>query len=251
MAGIASLRSAAATDTGTVRQNNEDSAYAGHRLYAVGDGLGGHVSGEVASRIAIRGIRGYDTARAAADPRGSLAAGIREANLQIGTAITHDLRLLGMGTTLTAMLFSGDTAAIGNIGDSRAYLLRDGILELLTEDHSLGNLVAESRASADVAARLVRYLDGRPDRSPDLILHAVRPSDRYLLCTDGLSGAVSAEAIRDALSGTGDPGAAAARLVGLAIQAGGQDNITVIVIDASAADQGDPVGVPVTIGAAA
>jgi protein phosphatase len=249
MTATDTLSSAAATDIGLVRRNNEDSAYAGHRLYVVCDGLGGHVSGEVASSLAIRGTRQYDTVPAV-DPRETLAPAIRDANRQITTAITRDPRLLGMGTTLTAMLFGGDVAAIGNIGDSRAYLLRDGRLQLLTEDHSLGRLVAEARASASVAARLVRYLDGRPDRSPDLILHAVRPGDRYLLCSDGLSGAITAHAIRVALACAGDPASAAASLISLALQAGGPDNITVIVVDAGTAPSVPAAGGPVTLGAA-
>jgi PPM family protein phosphatase len=243
-------RAAALTDTGSVRARNEDSAYAGHWLYAVADGLGGHVAGDVASATVIRTLRQWDTANAAADPLVALATAIHAANEQLLAAVTRDPELRGMGTTLTAILIdsTGAEAVVANIGDSRAYLLRDRQLHPLAEDHTLGRLVAETRTSAATAARLVRYLDGRLDRSPDLTLRTIRPGDRYLLCSDGLTCVVGEDAIAGILSGTGDANEAADLLVQLAGEAGSPDNVTVIVIDTGAANAATA---PATIGAAA
>ena len=151
-----------------------------------------------------------------------------------------------MGTTLTALLRSGDQAALVNIGDSRAFRLRSGQLRQMTEDHVLGNLVSNAGAMAPV---LVRFLDGRPDRSPDLGLRELLPGDRYLLCTDGLSPVVAAAAIGDVLTAAAGPREAVRQLVALAEDAGAPDNISVIVIDVREGGEEDVE--PVTLGAAA
>jgi protein phosphatase len=236
-----------ATSTGLVRDHNQDSAYAGWWLYAVADGLGGHAAGEVASSITIRTLREYDSA---AHPRSTMSAAIQDAGARVRAAVDADPALRGMGTTLTAMLFHASGAVLASIGDSRAYQLRDSHLQMLTEDHNLGRLVAQAAVSAELAPRLVRYIDGRPDRSPDLIPVTIRPGDRYLLCTDGLSGVIDPDSIRTALLGTPDPANAASRLLSLADGAGSPDNVTAVVIDVGAATNRPAAGRPVTAGAA-
>jgi protein phosphatase len=154
-----------------------------------------------------------------------------------------------MGTTLTAMLRSGDHAALVHIGDSRAFRLRDGQLRQITEDHVMGNLV--SGAEVVLAPVLSRYLGGLPERSPDLGLRELRPGDRYLLCSDGLSPVVSIGDVRSALVSARDPHDAVRELVALAGDAGAPDNITVIVIDVHPAGPGVAPAEPVTLGAAA
>jgi len=151
-----------------------------------------------------------------------------------------------MGTTLTAMLWSGNRLGLAHIGDSRAFRLRDGELEQITEDHVMGKLVSNAGSLAPVISR---YLDGRPDRSPDLSVREARPGDRYLLCSDGLSPVVSTEQIRDVLASTADLGDVVGELVALADEAGGPDNISVIVIDAGKVRAGSTT--PVVLGAAA
>jgi len=237
---------AVGSDTGRVRENNEDTAYAGRWLHAVADGLGGHAAGEVASAAVIGTIRGWDTQAAAADPLPSLASAIQAANGQLASKTARDAALRGMGTTLTAILMSasGGRAAIANIGDSRAYLLRAGQLRQLTEDHVMGKLVAS--APGQLAAVLVRYLDGRSGRSPDLTIRETRPGDRYLLCTDGLSSTVPAAEIRSVLASGAAPGETVRQLILLANEAGGPDNITAVIIDIHQNGYGlpNPAGAP-------
>jgi PPM family protein phosphatase len=244
-ATVATL-AAAASEVGMVRQNNEDSVYSGWWLHAVADGLGGHAAGELASAVVIGVLAAYD---AEVDP-GSLlevlGRAVTEANAEVARRVTEDPARVGMGTTLTALLRSGDQAALLNIGDSRAFRLRGGQLRLMTEDHVLGNLVSNAGGMAPV---LVRYLDGRPDRSPDLGLRELRPGDRYLLCTDGLSPVVTTTAIRDVLAAAISPGDALGRLFALAEEAGAPDNISAIVIDVREGAEEDAG--PVMLGAAA
>ena len=240
------MRAAAVSETGMVRQNNEDSAYSGRWLHAVADGLGGHAAGEVASAAVIGILAACDAEHEPGSLLEVLGRAVAEANAEVGRLVAEDPARLGMGTTLTALLRSGAQAALVNIGDSRAFRLRDGHLRQLTEDHILGNLVSNAGATAPV---LVRYLDGRPDRSPDLGLRELLPGDRYLLCTDGLSPVVTAEAIRDTLAAAPDPRAVARQLVALAEDAGAPDNISVIVIDVR--EGGEEDAEPVTLGAAA
>jgi PPM family protein phosphatase len=146
------------------------------------------------------------------------------------------------------MLWAGDYAGLVHIGDSRAFRLRDGQLRQITEDHTMGHLVSNAGALAPV---LSRYLDGRPDRSPDLGLRDLRPGDRYLICSDGLSPVVATTSIRHALSAADSPREAVRQLVALAEAVGGPDNISVIVIDVSGTGSGDELNEPVTLGAAA
>jgi PPM family protein phosphatase len=219
------------TDLGLLRANNEDAAHAGHRVIAVADGIGGGPAGEVASRAAIAAIAEMEAA-----DESDLRAAFTAADLGIRAAAKQDPSLDGMGTTLTAVLFTEPgEALLGHIGDSRAYLWRDGMLSRLTRDDTyVQSLVDEGLIDAEQARHhpqkslITRSLHGQDfiARFAKLI---TRPNDRYLLCTDGLSDMVSDESIAAAVGQGRDPRECAERLVRLALQAGGSDNVTVVV----------------------
>jgi PPM family protein phosphatase len=241
---------AASSHTGLVRQINEDSAYAGRWLQAVADGMGGHAAGEVASATVITAFSGYDASAPAERLVEILGRAVREANTAIRQRTEADPSLRTMGTTLTAMLWSGHSFALAHIGDSRAYRLRAGQLRQLTEDHALHNLVGGAAASPVLAPIMSRYLDGRPERSPDLALRQAQPGDRYLLCSDGLNAVVSDSSISEALSSADAPTSIVERLITLAVGLGGPDNITVTLIDVTAQPQ-ETAAPPQMLGAAA
>jgi protein phosphatase len=242
------LAAAAASETGLIRQNNEDAAYAGRWLFAVADGLGGHAAGEVASAAVIQTLRPHDAEVPPSALLEVLGREVAEANREVARQAAEDPARRGMGTTLTAMLFSGDRAAVAHIGDSRAFRLRDGQLRQITEDHTIGKLVWDADFLAPV---LARHLDGRPDRSADLGVRDLRAGDRYLLCSDGLSPVVDDRTLRDVLTLAANPADAVCQLVALAEDAGGPDNVTVVVIDVRAADAGLSPAEPVMLGSAA
>ena len=232
------LRYAIRSDVGLLREGNEDAAYAGPRLLAVADGMGGHAAGEVASAAAIAAIARLDDDVPGSDLLDALAGAVGEANHTLHDMVAADPVLEGMGTTLTAMLWSGGRVALVHIGDSRAYLLRDGEFHQITHDHTLvQTLVDEGRISPDDVAThpqrsmLLRALDGRADVEPDLSLREARLGDRYLLCSDGLSGVVSEETLHRTLAKVSNPDEVVLQLVELAIRGGGPDNITCIVAD--------------------
>lgn len=177
-----------------------------------------------------------------------LGRAVTEANREVARQAAEDPARQGMGTTLTAMLFSRDRAALAHIGDSRAFRLGDGQLRQLTEDHTIGNLVWDA---GFLAPLLARHLDGRPDRSADLSLRDLQAGDRYLLCSDGLSPVVDDRAIRDALTSAAAPAGAVRQLAALAEGAGGPDNATVVMIDVRAGEAGPTLTEPVTFGSAA
>jgi len=239
------------SSVGLVRTGNEDSAYVGRQLCAVADGLGGHVAGEIASATVIETLMSCDDKVAVADLLETMSATVSEANAELLRRIEEKPELAGMGTTLTAMLWSGTTAVLAHIGDSRAYLLRQGRLRQITEDHSLGKLVADVPGSARPPSVMVRYLDGQPERSPDLAVREVRPSDRYLLCSDGLSDVVTAESMHAVLVSVEDTRSAVRRLVGLADEGGGADNVTVVLVDVREAGADVVHAQPLLLGAAA
>jgi PPM family protein phosphatase len=239
---------AVASEIGLVRVRNEDSAYAGRWLCAVADGMGGHAAGDVASAAVVDAVRRFDVAAAAGQLTSVLGSAVLAANSQLIERADGVPELAGMGSTLTALLWSGAHVAVAHIGDSRAYLLRGGRLRRITEDHVLGNLVAEPMP-ARISEYLVRYLDARPGWSPDLSLRAVQPGDRYLICSDGLSSFASPEAIGDVLAG-GDADQAAESLVALAYAAGAPDNVTVIVVDMPDGAWWERDGSPLMLGAA-
>jgi PPM family protein phosphatase len=254
------LRFAVRSDVGLLREGNEDSAYAGPHLLAVADGMGGHAAGEVASAATIQTLAPLDAEDPGPDLVGVLADAVSTANLRLQELIISDPSIEGMGTTLTALLWSDGYAALCHIGDSRAYLLRDGQFVQITHDHTLvQSLVDEGKITEDDVAThphrslLLRALDGRTIAEPDLAPLETFPGDRYLLCSDGLSGVVTEQTLHQTLTSVRDPDQAAVQLVELAIRGGGPDNITVIVADVVDTRNGrvPPTWQPVFAGAAA
>mgnify|MGYP006286699829 CR=1 FL=1 len=227
-----------ATDTGRVRQANEDSLLTVDGLYAVADGMGGHQAGEVASRVALETLAaGFDAASTEV-----LVAAVEQANTALVDRAATDPGLAGMGTTLCAMalvdVHDRDAIAVVNVGDSRLYLLSDGELHQITEDHSLvATLQRQGRITADEAAVhpqrniLTRALgiDGRVLVDSWEIVPVV--GDRYLLCSDGLFNEVDESRIAAVLRRLADPTEAAQELVRLANEAAGRDNITCVIVD--------------------
>jgi protein phosphatase len=233
------LRYAVRSDVGLLREGNEDSAYAGPHLLAVADGMGGYEAGEVASAAVISTVAPLDQAELAeSELMDALGSAVTTAKQTLRHIVDSDPAVGSMGTTLTAMLWSGGTAAICHIGDSRAYLLRDGELYQITRDHTFVQaLVDQGRIRPDEVAThpqrslLLRALDGRSDADPDLSMLNAQQGDRYLLCSDGLPVAVSDELILQALAENAEPGDAVLQLIEFAIRGGGPDNITCIVAD--------------------
>jgi serine/threonine protein phosphatase PrpC len=251
------LRYAARSHTGLLREGNEDSVYAGPRILAVADGMGGHAAGEVASAVAIAALAHLDEDAPGSDLLDVLRESAVSANDHLRDMMSGDPTLEGMGTTLTAFLFAENRLGLLHIGDSRAYLLRDGQLSQITHDHTLvQTLVDEGRISEQEASShpqrslITRALDGRDGIEPDLSVREVRMGDRYLLCTDGLTGPVGRnETLQEALE-LPDPQESCDRLVQLALRGGGPDNVTVIVADV-VDGTGERSSAPVVAGAAA
>jgi PPM family protein phosphatase len=230
------LRVGGRSDVGLHRHNNQDSMYAGSHLIAVADGVGGAAGGEVASAVTITALRSLDSG-AITDPEAALRTAAEAADASIRDTIARDSALAGMSTTLTAILATDDRVTLAHIGDSRAYLLRDGVLTQLTHDHTLvqtliddGEITPEEALVHPRRSWIMRALDGRGQPELDLIGLDLQPGDRCLLCTDGLSSYVNEADIASGLA-DGDPQVAAERLTDLALQAGGGDNITCIVAD--------------------
>jgi len=226
------FRVGARTDVGRVREGNEDAYMTRHPLFAVADGMGGHQGGEVASKLAL------ETLEKAADGRPDLAEVVRAANRAVFATAAKDPGLAGMGTTLTAVLVEDDRLHLAHVGDSRMYLLRDGSLGRVTKDHTVvERLVDEGRLAPEDAERhpqrsiLTRALGVEEDVQVDEADVEVRPGDRVLLCSDGLTGMVEEDDILRILSEHSDAQAASDALVSAANQAGGQDNITAVILD--------------------
>jgi protein phosphatase len=253
------LRYAVRSDVGLLREGNEDSAYAGPHLLAVADGMGGHAAGEVASAATITTVAALDTEHVGQDLAGAVAGAVASANLRLQELIHADPATEGMGTTLTAILWVDGHAALGHIGDSRAYLLRNGQFYQISHDHSLvqslideGKITEEDAAVHPHRSLLLRALDGRTVAEPDVTVHETTPGDRYLLCSDGLSGVVSEQTLHETLRSVWDPDKAALQLIELAIKGGGPDNITCIVADVidTADSNARPTRTPTFAGAA-
>jgi protein phosphatase len=241
--GTLAIRYAVRSDIGLHRDGNEDSAYAGARLLAVADGMGGHAGGEVASAAAIEALKPLDTEIPAGELLNALDHAVRRADSALREIVEADPSLRGMGTTLTALVWSGSQLGLVHIGDSRAYLVRDGDLFQITHDHTLvqslldeGRITAEEVASHPQRSLLLRAL-GDGSSEPDLQLCDAQVGDRYLLCSDGLYDVVSADVIGEVLGTVSDPDQAAGELIVLANEGGGPDNITCIVADVVALDE--------------
>ncbi len=249
------LRYAVRSDLGLVRNNNEDSVYAGPRLLAIADGMGGHAAGEVASKIVISTLEYLDEDRRIDDLVGEMRDSVVHANHRIADAVKQRRDLEGMGTTLTALRFVGPQVCLAHVGDSRAYLMRAGELEQITHDDTYvqtlvdaGKLTAEEAKDHPRKSVILRALQGS-DVEPAVTLRTALDGDRYLLCSDGLSDVVSTETIADTLLIV-DPQESADRLVELALRGGGPDNVTVIVADVRTARGGETIDdVPVIAGA--
>jgi protein phosphatase len=233
------LRYAARSDVGLVRRNNQDSGYAGPHLLVVADGMGGHAGGDVASSLAIGELAPLDGESHGRDALDLLLQAVLDAHRELLARVDQEPALAGMGTTVTALLRTGNRLALAHIGDSRAYLLRDGVLAQITKDHTfVQTLVDEGRLTAAEAEQhpqrsvLMRVLsDIVDDVHPDMSMREARVGDRYLLCSDGLSGVVSAETLQETLAAQAEPGTTAESLVQLALRAGAPDNVTCIVAD--------------------
>jgi serine/threonine protein phosphatase PrpC/DNA-binding transcriptional MerR regulator len=241
--GPLTIRYAVRTDVGLRRDGNEDSAYAGPRLLAVADGLGGHAGGEVASAAVIDALRPLDTDVPAGELLSALDHAVRRASTALGEIVEADPSLRGMGTTLTALLWSGSQLGLVHIGDSRAYLVRDGEVFQITHDHTMvqlllddGRITTDEVASHPQRSLLLRAL-GDFSSEPDLKLLEAQPGDRYLLSSDGLHEVADSGAIRRVLLTVADPDQAVTELVALAIASGGPDNITCIIADVLATDE--------------
>lgn len=235
------LRAASATDVGRRRQTNQDTVLVDERLFAVADGMGGYAGGEVASLTAIETLR--DAFRRNPTMHG-LEEAVREANHAVIERATSDPDLRQMGTTLDAVALvesddgEGEVLAVAHVGDSRIYLLRDGELTRLTDDHTVSEEMRRAgqltEAEAEVDRRrhiLTRVLGPRPDEAPDMQTVVPYTGDRVLVCSDGLYNEVPDDRIARVLRTVSDPAEAAAQLVELANTAGGGDNISVVLVD--------------------
>lgn len=231
------VRVGARSDIGRARVRNEDSYLVKEPLFAVADGMGGHKGGDVASSLALQTI---EAATATPEPEDleRLVEQIKEANHRVMERGETDKDLRGMGTTVTALLTGDGKAHVAHVGDSRAYRLRDGTLQQLTEDHTLvqrmvreGKLTEEEAAHHPQRSVLTRALGVEVDIPVDQLTLDVQEGDRLLLCTDGLTSMVGRDRIQEILESETEPQAACDRLVDAANRAGGDDNITVILID--------------------
>jgi serine/threonine protein phosphatase PrpC len=224
----------AQTDTGRQRRDNEDSAYARAPVFVVADGMGGAQAGEVASHIAVEVFE--QGVPEGGSPEERLADRAREANKRIHDLSKTQQERAGMGTTLTAAYLDDSELAIAHVGDSRAYLFRDGELKMLTQDHSLvaelvqrGKLTEEQAAEHPQRSIITRALGPEPTVEVDTVTYPVRAGDVLLLCSDGLTSMISDDQIAAVLATTPDLHAAAAGLIEEANAAGGRDNITVVL----------------------
>lgn len=249
------LRFAGRSEIGLVRRNNEDSGYVSVDIAVVADGMGGHEAGELASAATIASV--VDAAKLATDADEVLAHlsdAVITAGEYIADVVSANRELAGMGTTMTAVVVRGERLAVAHVGDSRAYLLRDGEFQQITKDHTFVQTLVDAgeitKAEAAVHPRrnlMMRAIDGIHAVDVDLSVREAKVGDRLLLCSDGLCGVVAEEEIRIALSAT-DLTSAVTELIDSAIASGAPDNVTVIVADVI--DQAIEVD-PVVLGAAA
>lgn len=260
------LRYAARSDIGLVRQGNEDSGYAGGHMLVVADGMGGHAAGELASATAVATFAELDREPPGDEVLTALADAVDQAHEELSRVIGGAPDFAGMGTTVTAMSWEGDRVALAHVGDSRAYLLRDGKLSQLTKDHTFvqtlvdaGRITPEEAAVHEKRNLLIKALDGVHHVEPDLSMREVKAGDRFLLCSDGLSGVLTPAELQALLS-SGDPTGTVTSLVERALEAGAPDNVTCVVADLVADDSviepdttatAQANAMPVVVGAAA
>jgi len=238
MAPRAKTHYAALSDVGRTRTHNEDSVLAQPPLYVVADGLGGHEAGEVASSLAVATLRDHAPRRADAN---ALARAVRAANREVIRAAKEGIGKPGMGTTITAAIVEGGRIVLAHVGDSRAYLLHDGVLERLTDDHSMvadmvrrGQLTEEEARVHPNRSVITRALGTDANMVADTYEIDAAAGDRLLLSSDGLSGMLEDATIAEILGGYRDPATAGHSLIAAANEAGGHDNISVVIVDIDA-----------------
>lgn len=249
---------AAVSDVGRVRKDNQDSGYAGPWLLAVCDGVGGAARGDIASSTAINELRQLDEPAGTVDLIDRVNDGLHEAHVSIGSQVDHDPSLNGTSTTATVALFDGHRVALGHVGDSRAYLLRDGEISQLTNDHTfVQSLIDEGRITAEEARvhphrnLILKALDGLHDVEPDLFALSLVAGDRLFLCSDGACGVLEDHELAVLLTDR-TPDEAAHELVRASLDAGSSDNVTCVVADVL--DGAAATGIatePLVVGAAA
>lgn len=254
-----SLRFAATSDVGRVRRDNQDSGYVGPHLLVVADGVGGAARGDIASSATVDTLRKLDevpSRGADAEALGAIAATIHLAHDRLAEIVESHAELDGTSTTLTAAIFDGAELAIGHVGDSRGYLLRDGVLRQLTSDHSLvQSLVDEGRITAEEARvhphrnLILKAIDSVHEPEPDLFTVPIQARDRILFCSDGCSGVLDNDTLAALLVGD-SLDQISAGLVRAALEAGSTDNVTVVLAEAVDGTADEPAA-PIVVGAAA
>ncbi|MEZ5117398.1 MAG: protein phosphatase 2C domain-containing protein [Candidatus Nanopelagicales bacterium] len=255
------LRYAARSDVGLVRSGNEDSGYAGPSLLVVADGMGGHAAGELASATVVATLAQLQVSPPPdAELLPALSDAVDDSGASIGDVADAQPDFAGMGTTVTALYWNGTRIAILHVGDSRAYLFRDGELTQITHDHTYvqtlvdaGRITPEEARTHPRRSLIMKAIDGAHPVEPDVSAREARVGDRYLLCSDGLTGVVTDDALAAELA-TGDPPGTVTRLVELALEGGAPDNVTVVVADVVEVDDDTAAslreGEPVVVGAA-
>jgi serine/threonine protein phosphatase PrpC len=252
----------AISDVGRVRKDNQDSGYVGPHLVAVCDGVGGAARGDIASSTAIAQLRklednppGPDTSES--DLLGLVSNALHRAHDRIAELVDENPTLNGTSTTATIALFDGERIGLGHVGDSRAYLFRDGEISQLTTDHTFVQTLIDEGRITEAEARvhphrnlILRAVDGLHDLEPDLFVLEARTGDRLLLCSDGASGVLDAGRLADILS-SGSPDYAAVELVRASLEAGSSDNVTCLVADVVEGSPDDVAAKPLLVGAAA
>lgn len=249
------LYSTTVSDVGTVRANNQDSSFAGEHLIAICDGMGGHAGGDTASSIAIRSLAHIEQDDTGGDVE------VISRMMETSVMVAHDAivgkakrerKLAGMGTTVTAVALVAGYWVVAHIGDSRAYLLRDGHLSRITCDHSYvqhlidtGRITpaeAKNHPQRNVVMRVLGDFDIDPH--PDISIRKAHPADRWLLCSDGLCGVLEDSTIKETMTALADQGECAQRLVQMALRAGSTDNVTAVIADATLALDADAFDLP-------
>ena len=254
---------AAISDVGRVRKDNQDSGYVGPHLIAVCDGVGGAARGDIASSTAIAQLRKLDETPPTPDTTDHdlldlVNKALHRAHDRIAELVDKNPSLDGTSTTATVALFDGDhRIGMGHVGDSRAYLFRDGEISQITHDHTFVQTLIDEGRITEADARvhphknlILRAIDGRHDLEPDLFVLELKVGDRLLVCSDGASGVLPAGRLADILSG-GSPDYAAVELVRASLEAGSSDNVTCLVAELVDGSPGDVEATPLLVGAAA
>jgi PPM family protein phosphatase len=252
--------SAASSHIGKVRASNQDSGSVGRHLFVVADGMGGHAGGDVASAVAVQHLFGLDRPYASVEEaREALFHGILSAGKELTESVEAHPELTGMGTTVSAMIRVQSSMVVAHIGDSRIYRLRGGVLEQITSDHTFvqrlvdsGRITAEEAAVHPRRSVLMRVL-GDVDAEPEIDTHVVdtEPGDRWLLCSDGLSGYLSERDMAETLLTVDDPELACHKLITQTLSEGAPDNVTVVVVRVVESRDTSPPAEPRMVGSAA